>query len=597
MNHRQNAVLQFLPAIRAIQGYSFEFFRRDLFAGCTVAAVAVPQAMAYASIIGLPVQYGLYTAIVMTAVGALFDSSRHLVNGPTNIISIATASALSIALVPAESMVSAAIMLALMIGLIQLSISLLRLGDFSRFISHAVIVGFTAGASVILILDQLTKALGLKAQGNLHDHFLKRFYLTITQGGPIQWPTVYVTLGTIGIILFFRWINRLLKIRLPDFLLGIIVAALAVIMFKGADQGVLMVEAVPQTLPSFQRPMVDFALARDLASSAAAIAFLGLLEAIAMAKSLASKSGQRLDMNQQCLSESVANIAGSFFQCFPGSGSLTRSYINHQANAATQWAAIFSAIIVALTIPFFAQYASYIPKAALAGVLLLTATRMIDYRSMLYHFRATRFDAIIVVVTALSAVFISIEFCVLIGVVLSFFMYVPRAAKLYVSELTVGTDRIVRELRPEDKRCGLYRIYNFEGELFFGSSTELENNFDEIESNLTSEIRVILIRLKRARNPDAVCLHLFDQFIDKMHRRAIIVILSGVHDGMSQSLTNVGIVEKLGKERVFLESSEIWSSTIDAVRYIYTLLGPARCEICSQKNVSPADGEDFYYMI
>jgi SulP family sulfate permease len=143
----------------------------------------------------------------------------------------------------------------------------------------------------------------------------------------------------------------------------------------------------------------------------------------------------------------------------------------------------------------------------------------------------------------------------------------------------------------------LYRIYNFEGELFFGSSNELEDAFEHIQSQLTAETRVILIRLKRARNPDAVCLKIFDRFIDTMHRRAIVVVLSGVHEAMRQSLANVGIVEKLGEQRVFLESREIWSSTIDAVRYIYTLLGPQRCELCSQKNISAADGEDFYYMI
>jgi SulP family sulfate permease len=180
---------------------------------------------------------------------------------------------------------------------------------------------------------------------------------------------------------------------------------------------------------------------------------------------------------------------------------------------------------------------------------------------------------------------------------LSFLMYVPRAAKLYVSELTVGTNRIVREVRPEDRTCDLYRIYNFEGELFFGSSNELEDAFERIQLQLTAETRVILIRLKRARNPDAVCLKIFDRFIDTMHRRAIVVVLSGVHESMRQSLANVGILEKLGEQRVFLESREIWSSTIDAVRYIYTLLGPQRCELCSQKNISAADGEDFYYMI
>jgi SulP family sulfate permease len=596
MNSWPLSFFRLLPAMGALRTYSWYALRCDLFAGCTVAAVAVPQAMAYASIIGLPMQYGLYTAIVMTAVGALFDSSRHLVNGPTNVISIATLSALS--MVPPESLIPSAIMLALMIGLIQLAISLLRLGDFSRFISHAVIVGFTLGASVILILDQLKHALGWTARGDAHDHFLKRFYLTAIEGGAIQWATLAVAVGTILLILVIRWFNRRLGWALPEFLLGIIAASVFV---AGLDWSrlhrVSLVSAVPRHLPSFQWPTLDWALASDLAGSATAIAFLGLLEAIAMAKSLAAKSGQRLDMNQQCLSEGVANFCGSFFQCIPGSGSLTRSYINHQAGAATQWAAIISAVMVGLTVLFFAPLAGYIPKAALAGVLLLTATRMIDYRSLLFHLKATRFDAIIVIATALAAIFISIEFCILIGVMLSFLMYVPRAAKLYVSELTVGTNRIVREVRPEDRTCDLYRIYNFEGELFFGSSNELEDAFERIQLQLTAETRVILIRLKRARNPDAVCLKIFDRFIDTMHRRAIVVVLSGVHESMRQSLANVGILEKLGEQRVFLESREIWSSTIDAVRYIYTLLGPQRCELCSQKNISAADGEDFYYMI
>jgi SulP family sulfate permease len=276
---------------------------------------------------------------------------------------------------------------------------------------------------------------------------------------------------------------------------------------------------------------------------------------------------------------------------------LTRSYINHQSGAVTQWSGVISAVMVAVTILALAPLAGYIPKPALAGVLVLTAFRMIDYRGLLYHIRATRFDAIIVLATAFSAVFISIEFCVLIGVVLSFFMYVPRAAKLYVSELTVGENRVVREIRPEDQRCSLYRIYNFEGELFFGSSTDLEDAFEKIQTQLTPDIRVILIRLKRARNPDAVCLKLFDNFIDSMHQRAIVVLLSGVHDGMRQSLENVGIVEKLGAQRVFLESAEIWSSTIDAVRYIYTLLGPKRCELCTQHPSSANDTDDLHYMI
>ena len=312
-----------------------------------MAAVAVPQAMAYASIFGMPVEYGLYTAIVMTAVGALFDSSKQLINGPTNVISIALLSALAV--IPAEHRIQAAVVMAFLVGLIQTGITLLRLGDLSRYISHAVIVGFTAGASTLLILDQLKNALGLKAKGEPADHFLKRFYLTMTDGGSIHFNTLVITVGTIGAALLLRWINRRFRTMLPELFLAIVIAGTAVWCFQWESSGVKLIEKVPRSLPSFQLPSFDWEMIRPLMSGATAIALLGLLESIAMAKAIAAKTRDRLDINQQCLSEGLANLTGSFFHCFPGSGSLTRSYINHQSGAATQWSGVISAAIVALT--------------------------------------------------------------------------------------------------------------------------------------------------------------------------------------------------------------------------------------------------------
>ena len=177
-----------VPALDSLRTYSFAAARADVLAGFSVAAVAVPQAMAYAMIAGLPAQYGLYTAIVMTTVGALFDSSRQLINGPTNAISIALLSAIG-SLGGQDERVQAAVLIAFLVGAIQLVISVLRLGDLTRYISHSVIVGFTAGASVLLVLDQTKNLLGLQAVGGAHDHFLYRFWLTVTQGGAIHGPT------------------------------------------------------------------------------------------------------------------------------------------------------------------------------------------------------------------------------------------------------------------------------------------------------------------------------------------------------------------------------------------------------------------------
>ena len=183
---------------RLAASYRFSHFRADFVAGLTVATVAVPQAMAYALVAGVPPEYGLYTAIVMTAVGAIFDSSRQLINGPTNAISIAVLSA--VAIIPPEDRLQAAILLAFLVGLLQVGITLAKLGDLTRYISHSVIVGFTLGASLLLVLDQLKNLLGLHSMGDVHDSFLARFWATMTHGGSPHWPTVQIGLGSIAMV-------------------------------------------------------------------------------------------------------------------------------------------------------------------------------------------------------------------------------------------------------------------------------------------------------------------------------------------------------------------------------------------------------------
>ncbi len=583
-----------IPALHSLTTYSPAYFRRDLLAGLTVAAVAVPQAMAYASIFGMPVQLGLYTAIVMTAVGALFASSKQLINGPTNAISIAMLSAL--ASVPAEARVEAAIMMAALIGIIQTGITLLRLGDLSRFISHAVIVGFTVGASVLLVLDQLKNVLGLKSQGSHHDHFLTRFYLTMVEGGSVHWPTLLVALGTVLVAIAIRMVNKRFKLRLPELLLAIAAAGLATWWLDlGSERwGVKLVDKIPRTLPWFQTPTWDWALVRELAPSALAIALLGLLEAIAMAKSIAIKTRQKLDINQQCLSEGLANLVGSFFRCFPGSGSLTRSYINYQAGAATEWSGIFAAAAVAMTVVLFAPLAQYIPRPALAGVLMLTAIRMTDPEALRYHFKATRFDAWIVTATALAAIVVSVEFCIMVGVLLSFMFYVPKAARIEVTQLAVGKTGTVRERLAVDPPCDRLRIENFEGELFFGASPAFEEALERIEAE-TSPQHVVVLRLRYVRNWDAVCLHVLHEFIQRMQAAQRIVLLSGVRNDAYTALKNVGIVAELGEQRVFREVPELWSSTFQAIQYAYQLIGNDRCSQCPRAAgpVQPADDWNF----
>ena len=595
-------IYRYVPAIESLRHYSLSSLGLDTMAGLTVAAVAVPQAMAYAQIAGIPAQYGLYTAIVMTSIGALFDSSKQLINGPTNAISIAVLSAV-VGLSEAER-IPAVVLLALMVGIVQTGITFLRLGDLTRYISHAVIVGFTLGAAILLVLDQLKNLLGLPAMGTGDDHFLKRFWLTISHVDQTNGRALLIGLGTILAAILLRTINQRFRLRLPEFLLAVIFLATVVWYGEFEKQGVRVVGAIPAKLPSFQLPEIVWSRVHAMAGSSLAIALLGLLEAIAMAKAIANKTRQKLDINQQCLSEGVANLVGSLFQCFPGSGSLTRSMINHQAGACTQWSGIISAIAVAGTMILFAPYAYFIPRAGLAGILMLSAWRLVDWPELFYHLKTTRFEAWIVLVTAISAVAISIEFCVLIGVFLSFVLYVPQAARVHLTELTLAQDRIVRERIATDTVCNRSRVYSLEGELCFGAAPELEEHLDKIAEEARVGVRVVVLRLKRARNADAVCLRVFDRFISRMQVENVDILLCGVRPDLMSVIDSSGLMKQLGRDRVFVfeETSGVWSSTLEAVRFAYEIVGQDVCESCPRRGSLirgslTDDRQDWYFMI
>ena len=420
----------------------------------------------------------------------------------------------------------------------------------------------------------------------------------MTAGGRVNWATVGIAVLTIVAAMGFRFLNNRYKLGLPELLLAIALSASVLFSLDPTKvSGVKLQLAVPRSLPTFALPEIKWELASNLSSSAAAIAFLGLLEAVAMAKSIASKTGQKLDMNQQCLSEGLANMAGSFFRCFPGSGSLTRSYINHTSGAATQWSGVISALGVAATILVLAPFAQYIPKAALAGVLILTAARMNDLKTLGYYLRATKFDRWILIATALSSILISVEFCILIGVFLSFAFYVPRAAQIKMNELTVTSDRVIREVVSSDIRCSYIRVFNFEGEMFFGCAPELERQLDSILEEAPESLKVVILRLKRVNNPDAVCMDVLLRFVAKMHERNVVIMLSGIREAMAQTLKNVGITQLVGQENIFREESEIWASTVTSMKKGYSLLGNSHCEHCPNRAIAREQRTDWSYMI
>lgn len=570
--------------------YPAAWFRRDLLAGLTVAAVAVPQAMAYAIIAGVAPEVGLYTAIVMTALGSLFGSSSHLINGPTNAIALVVFSATAGLAGP-----EAVFVLSLLVGVIQLLIALLRMGDLTRYVSESVILGFMLGAGLLVALSQLPPLLGLPAQGGGHEHFLRRLWLTLGQGAPVQGACVAAGLATLLLVVALRALKKRLGIEMPDHLLALVTVSF-VVWLLGWE--VPVVGEVPRALPAPSALRVEHLdWVPRLTGSAFAIALLGLLEALAIAKSIAARTRQPLDCNRQCLAEGLANFGGGLFQCMPGSGSLTRSAINHQAGAATRMSGVFSALAVAATLLLFAPLAAYIPTSAIAGMLIITAWRLVDKPRTLFALRASRFDAGLVGATAFAAVFLSVEFSILVGTFLSFLLVVPRASRVGSAELVVGPERVVRERLPGDPRCGKMAFVALEGELFFGAAPELAAVLEGLAARADEGARVVVLRLKRTRNPDMVCMELFQDFIQEMRARGVTVLLCGVREDFARAMRNLHFFDWLPGDCVFEEDGGTETSTLRAVRRAYEILGEDLCPTCPRRQAHEPDRGGWTYVI
>jgi SulP family sulfate permease len=410
---------------------------------------------------------------------------------------------------------------------------------------------------------------------------LVHLWETVTQSGPFNRYAIGLGLGTILAVLLLRRVTNKYKLPQMEMLVTLIIASVVATYFgwsapKPDGKTIIsVVGTVPAALPSFHIPEIKFEWLNRLFGSALAISSLGLLEALAVAKSIATYTRQPLDYNRQCIAEGIGNLVGGFFQSLPGSGSLTRSAINYQSGAITRMSGIYASIVVGVAVLALGPYARFIPKSVLAGLLFITAARLIDWKRLGYAIRASGFDAALVFVTAFAAIFISVEDSILIGVVLSLLLFVPRVSKLGIRELVVTPERVVRERQPDDPRSNSLLIYDFEGELFFGAAPELDRCLDEImQETISTGIKYLVLRLRRTRNPDVVAIEHLEHFLRDAEKRGVTVLLAGVRPSLAKILRNVHFNEWLPANRIYTEKDEKYSATLSAVRDACRLLSP-----------------------
>ena len=460
-----------------------ESLRADLIAGLTGAVVVMPQGVAFALIAGLPPQYGLYTAMITPVVAALFGSSWHLISGPTTAISIVVFSTVSgHADVGTPEFIAITLTLTLMAGVIQFFAGALRLGMVVNFVSHTVVVGFTAGAAVLIATSQMRHVLGVQVTKG--ESFLFTWAELWHKADTVNLVVVAVALGTLALAV----VVRMLVPKAPNLLVGLLGGSVLAQALGGEAAGIAMVGEIPASLPPVSLPDVSLSSIKRLAPEAFAIALLGLIEAVSISRSISIKSHQRIDSNQEFIGQGLSNMVGSFFSAYAGSGSFTRSGVNYDAGARTPMSAIFAAVMLMVMVVLVAPYAAYLPIPAMAGVILLVAYNLIDVKQIGHIIQSSKTETSILVTTLLATLFLELEFAIYLGVVLSLMIFLARTSTPEIVTLAPDVDPIYGKKRLADvstkplPECPHLKIIRVDMSIYFGSVNHLQSALRRISA-------------------------------------------------------------------------------------------------------------------
>ncbi|RLD25144.1 MAG: sodium-independent anion transporter [Bacteroidetes bacterium] len=544
--------------------------KADSMAGLTGAIIVLPQGIAFAAIAGMPPIYGLYTAMITPIVAALFGSSMHLISGPTTAISLVIIGTVSKFAVPeSPEYIQFVLTLTLLAGVFQLMMGLARLGTLVNFVSHSVVVGFTAGAAILIATSQLGKVFGIEIPRE--GDFIQKWF-NIFQGLP---ETNFYVFGVAITTLVVALALKKFTPKIPNLLVAMIVGSTIAYFINGAENGVTLVGKLSARLPPFSTP--DFARLEieELVPYAFAIALLGLIEAVAIGKSIASKSGQRIDGNQEFIGQGLSNIVGSFFSSYAGSGSFTRSGVNYAAGAKTPMAAIFAAVILMLILLLIAPLTTYLPIAAMGGIILLVAYNLIDFKSIKQIFRSSQAEATVFSVTMLSTLFLELEFAIYMGVIISLIFYLQRTSSPNIVTLAPDKDNEHRAFVNIERKplatCPQLKIIRIDGSLFFGAVDKVE---DFLSTVYESGEKNLLIVGNGIGMVDLAGAELLEREAKKWQKAGRGFYFCSLRKQVREYLIKGGFAEHIGKENMF-------ETKIAALQNIYSKLDKDICRECT----------------
>lgn len=549
-------------------------WKDDIIAGITGTIIVIPQAVAFAMIAGLPPIYGFYTAMITPIIAALFGSSYHLVTGPTTTGSIVIFAIISKFVTPEsdlEAFISLTILLTFMTGVIKLIMGFARMGKLVNFVSYSVVIGFSAGAGILIAFKQLKHVFGVNVpQGS---SFYEIISYIVTH---IKETNIYVLGVAIGTLLIALIIKRIKYISKLNMLIAMILGSVLAILLGGNLHGIETIGSVPSNLPPFKFPDFNFEDMRMLTSGAITLAIIGLVEAVSISRVISLQSHQKLNNNQEFIGQGLSNIISSFFSSYVSSGSFSRSGVNHQAGAKTPLSAIISAIGLLLVILFFASYASYLAKPAMGGIIVLVGYNLINFHHIKQIIKSSKRELIVLGITLLGTLFLDLETALFSGILISLFFYLERTSKPNIAVLGKNNEgKFINIIRDETvEECPQLKIVRIDGSIYFGAVDGISNYFADLYEE--EKQKHLLVIANGINFIDIAGAEWLSQEVIKWRNRGGGIYFVGLKNVSQDVLKKGDFTKKIGEENFFKNKNS-------ALTTIYKKLKEDECLNCDIK--------------
>ena len=570
-------VLDFFPIRRSLSGYKGDFkghLLGDTRAGINVALLAFPQGMAYALIAGLPIQYGIYGSAIAAMVAPIFAKSHYITLGPTNATSVMLLSAFASLGIAGAHMLSLVPLLILMVGLFVVVGAYFKVANFVQYISRSVITGYITAAALLIIANQVPKALGLSLPRK-GATFYDSLTLISAHMDTVHWVTVGISLAT---MVLYIVLNRFFK-ALPNVAICLIAISGGTALFVGQDAGVSLLSGINAADWSFQAPSLAWSDIQLLASPALAIALLCILEGISIGKSLAAKTGARLNANQAMFSIGMANIGCAFFSGMPASGSLTRSSLSATSGGRSVLASYISGVIVFIGAFVLGPYTKFIPQSTLAVLVIAIGISLLNKHAIRIVTRATKSDAVVFGTTFISGLIMPLDSAIYIGVGISIILFLKKVARPEMVEYAFNEEGHLAEVEtPEQRGTPEVSIVHVEGELFFGAADLFQDQMRRICED--PNLKIVVLKMRNAHNMDATAVMALEELLRYMGEKHRYLILSEVKADLIRVLKNSGLYDYIEERNIFTdEPSNPTLSTAKALKRAKEHLGDTAANV------------------